>query len=293
MRTAIFVSSPARFGGFHGGRADAPKPDRSDGLRHRGQAPVPDGGVRRRRRDPGQVRQAGAIVAHCKEMTGIYASYKKAWADQAKKFIADLRPADLPKTVVYPFGGGDLRVGARRVSRRDRDHDDLARGRRRRAHDRHDHEGASSPATLDEIGNDIRRLYRSAHSTTKSLQQASHSTVPGTIMFALAGARRARHGAGVAPLLRPRARRQAHVPDERGARSARRRVRGAAKRGKTPPKNYTHYWYEQDSAFANVEIDVSPARRRDRARCAPIATSSRTSTIRTWRRTTACSSTSR
>src|SRR4051794_27401115 len=49
-----------------------------------------------------------AITAHCKEMAGIYTSYRKAWADAAQAFIAGLRPRDLPKTVVYPFGGGDL-----------------------------------------------------------------------------------------------------------------------------------------------------------------------------------------
>src|SRR5205807_3769609 len=48
------------------------------------------------------------IDAHCKEMADIYASYKKAWATPAEKFIADLRPSNLPSTVVYPFGGGDL-----------------------------------------------------------------------------------------------------------------------------------------------------------------------------------------
>ena len=32
----------------------------------------------------------------------------------------------------------------------------------------------------------------------------------------------------------------------------------AAKRGETPPKKITHYWYEQDSAFANVEIQFRP-----------------------------------
>src|SRR5205823_3656090 len=48
------------------------------------------------------------IDAHCKEMAAVYTSYRKAWADEVQKFIADLRPKDLPSTVVYPFGGGDL-----------------------------------------------------------------------------------------------------------------------------------------------------------------------------------------
>src|SRR5688572_20329869 len=49
---------------------------------------------------------AKAIERHCKEMTDLYASYHRAWADQASKFISALRPANTPKTIVYPFGGG-------------------------------------------------------------------------------------------------------------------------------------------------------------------------------------------
>ncbi len=51
---------------------------------------------------------AKTVDRHCKEMSDTYAAYHKAWADPARKFIGDLRPADAPKTVVYPFGGGDL-----------------------------------------------------------------------------------------------------------------------------------------------------------------------------------------
>src|SRR2546430_2346675 len=48
------------------------------------------------------------IDAHCQEMKEVYTSYKKAWADGVETFVAKLRPSDLPSTVVYPFGGGDL-----------------------------------------------------------------------------------------------------------------------------------------------------------------------------------------
>src|SRR5215510_4568365 len=51
---------------------------------------------------------ARSIAAHCKDMTQIYASYRKAWIDEAQGFIARLRPRDLPRVAVYPFGGGDL-----------------------------------------------------------------------------------------------------------------------------------------------------------------------------------------
>jgi len=110
---------------------------------------------------------------------------------------------------------------------------------------------------VDRIGNEIHRLYYAAHSTTKSLQAASHSELPGTIMFALAGL--AVHG------MEPVALRYFDIEpdgslsylsnaqlDERAAEFT------AKKLGTAPPKKITHYWYEQVSAFANVEIQFRP-----------------------------------
>ena len=196
------------------------------------------------------------IDAHCKELAAVYASYKKAWADEAQAFIAELRPKDLPTTVVYPFGGGDLSsalavypdatelttisleaAGDIRVI------DSIARNKL--AND------------LDEITMDIRRLYRAAHSTTKSLQAASHSTLPGTIMMALAGL--AVHGMEPVALryfdIEPDGSLRYLTNDELESRAA---EFAAQKRGTKAPKKITHYWYEQDSAFANVEIQYHP-----------------------------------
>lgn len=51
---------------------------------------------------------ARVVEAHCKEMQRRYGRYRATWVDQAMPFIAQLKPAGLPTTVVYPFGGGDL-----------------------------------------------------------------------------------------------------------------------------------------------------------------------------------------
>ena len=45
---------------------------------------------------------------HCRMLENAYGEYKREWVDVAGPFIAKLRPANLPTTVVYPFGGGDL-----------------------------------------------------------------------------------------------------------------------------------------------------------------------------------------
>jgi hypothetical protein len=194
------------------------------------------------------------IDAHCKEMKEVYASYRKAWADEAQAFIAKLRPADLPPTVVYPFGGGDLSSAlavfpdAKEVTTISleaagdiRAIDTIPKGKL--AND------------LDEITFDIRRLYKAAHSTTKSLQAASHSTLPGTIMMALAGL--AVHDMEPVSLryfdFEPDGKIRYLSQEELEQRAAE-----LAAHKKDPPKKLPHFWYEQDSAYANVEITFRP-----------------------------------
>jgi hypothetical protein len=197
-----------------------------------------------------------AITAHCKDMAAIYASYKRSWADEAERFIATLRPKDLPRSLVYPFGGGDLSSALAVYP----DATELTTVSLEAAGDVRAIDTIKS-AKLDEeverIGNDIRRLYYAAHSTTKSLQAASHAELPGTIMFALAGL--AVHD------MEPVALRYFDIePDGSltyltAAQLEERAAEFVAKKlGTSPPKKITHYWYEQVSAFANVEIQFRP-----------------------------------
>ncbi len=51
---------------------------------------------------------AKVIEAHCTEMKRRYEYIAKHYVEKARAFFATKLPADLPKTVVYPFGGGDL-----------------------------------------------------------------------------------------------------------------------------------------------------------------------------------------
>ncbi len=117
---------------------------------------------------------------------------------------------------------------------------------------------------LATIGADIRRLYRAAHSTTKSLQAAARSQLPGTLMFALAGL--AVHGMEPVALryfeLQPAGTLRYLTGEELDARAA---ALATARRQKTKAPRV---WVEQDSAFANVEIQFRP---RDDAQ-APIRT---------------------
>ena len=196
------------------------------------------------------------IDAHCKEMASVFSSYRKEWADQAQRFITDLRPRDLPTTVVYPFGGGDLSSALAVFP----DAVELTTISLEAAGDIRaiDSIKKSQLATdLDSISLDIRRLYRSAHSTTKSLQAASHSTLPGTIMMALAGLR--------VHDMEPISLHYFDIETDGSIRyltaeelDMRATELAAKKLDSKAPKKITHFWYEQTSAFANVEIQYRP-----------------------------------
>jgi len=51
---------------------------------------------------------AATVDKHCAEQTKRYESFKKKYIVPAQAFFATVRPATIPSTVVYPFGGGDL-----------------------------------------------------------------------------------------------------------------------------------------------------------------------------------------
>lgn len=51
---------------------------------------------------------AAIVTAHCKKLRAIQEAYKKDWVTVAREFFAAHVPATIPRTVVYPFAGGDL-----------------------------------------------------------------------------------------------------------------------------------------------------------------------------------------
>ena len=58
--------------------------------------------------DPVDAELAKVVADHCKKLGKMVAGFRKRYGDPATAFFAKVRPAGLPTTVVYPFGGGDL-----------------------------------------------------------------------------------------------------------------------------------------------------------------------------------------
>ncbi len=57
---------------------------------------------------PPEKIKAQIVTAHCKKVRAAQDEYKKSWIAVAKAFFATNVPPGIPKTVVYPFAGGDL-----------------------------------------------------------------------------------------------------------------------------------------------------------------------------------------
>lgn len=125
------------------------------------------------------------VDSHCKELAASYAEYKRSWMDVAMPFIAKLRPAGLPETVVYPFGGGDL-VSALATYPDVKELTTISL------------EPAADPRGIDGIKtNDLIRalyairahlgkLFLKAHSRTDNLDLESKGALPGEIVFSMA-----------------------------------------------------------------------------------------------------------
>jgi hypothetical protein len=128
---------------------------------------------------------ASVVARHCDELSKAYADYRKAWVDVAEPFLAALRPKDLPRTVVYPFGGGDLVSAlatfpdASEITTISLEPAGDIRPIDRLAPDFLAHELAVHRSHLE-------RLFEKAHSRTDNLEKESKTEIPGEILFALA-----------------------------------------------------------------------------------------------------------
>ncbi len=128
---------------------------------------------------------AAVVSRHCDELRRAYDDYRKSWVDQAEPFIASLRPKDLPRVVVYPFGGGDLASAlatfpdATEVTTISLEPAGDVRPVDRLPRDLLAHE-------LKVHRSHLERLFEKAHSRTDNLEKESKTELPGEIVFDLA-----------------------------------------------------------------------------------------------------------
>lgn len=128
---------------------------------------------------------ASLIEAHCKELLAAYAEYKRSWVDVASPFIAKLRPAGLPDTVVYPFGGGDL-VSALATFPDAREITTISLEPAADPRGMVGINAVQMTRALRDIRAHLGKLFLKAHSRTDNLGRESQSVIPGEIAFSMA-----------------------------------------------------------------------------------------------------------
>jgi hypothetical protein len=128
---------------------------------------------------------AAVVSRHCDELGRAYDDYRRGWVDVAKPFLAALRPKDLPRVAVYPFGGGDL-VSALATFP---DVTELTTISLEPAGDVRPIDGLAPDFLAHELAvhrSHLERLFEKAHSRTDNLEREAKTALPGEILFALA-----------------------------------------------------------------------------------------------------------
>jgi hypothetical protein len=126
--------------------------------------------------------EAATVEEHCTDLRAHYTQYKTGWIDVATPFIAALRPKDLPKTIVYPFGGGDLMSALATFP----ELNEITTISLEAAGDVRKIETLSPKQLKAELSKNrlyLGKLFEKAHSRTINLKLESKSTLPGGIVF--------------------------------------------------------------------------------------------------------------
>jgi len=125
------------------------------------------------------------VDRHCQLLASLEAKWRQTWLAQAQPFFAAVVPRDIPPTVVYPFGGGDL-LTALVVYPNATEITTLSlepAGDPRSIN-------ALAPGDLDPMLSDVRdkvnHLLHYGHSKTTDMGKLAKSKLPGDLTYALA-----------------------------------------------------------------------------------------------------------
>ena len=125
------------------------------------------------------------VDTHCTMLTSAFAEYRKEWLDVAGPFIAKLRPAGLPASVVYPFGGGDLVSAlATYPDATELTTLSLEIAGDIRAIDKADNKRLANELT--QLRDHLGKLFLKAHSRTINLDIETRGAIPGEVAYSMA-----------------------------------------------------------------------------------------------------------
>jgi hypothetical protein len=127
---------------------------------------------------------AKVLAAHCRQMALLERWWRKRWLARAQPFLEKVVPADVPETLVYPFGGGDLLTALVTFPRAK----EITTLSLEPAGDVRAIE-TIDPVDLDDVLTDVRQmtsnLFAVAHSKTSVMRQMSKAKLPGEVALTL------------------------------------------------------------------------------------------------------------
>jgi hypothetical protein len=127
---------------------------------------------------------ASIVDKHCEAFVPLIDGYRTRYLERAGQFLATLQPPDLPTTVVYPFGGGDLLSALTtyphltEVTTLSLEH----AGDPRRVESG---DAASLEDSLEQLRESIRGLLTQSDSTSDNLMDVQRGQLPGQLAFFL------------------------------------------------------------------------------------------------------------
>lgn len=126
-----------------------------------------------------------AVEKHCAALKANYAEYKTEWLDVAGPFIAKIRPAGIPTTVVYPFGGGDL-VSALATYPDGTEFTTISLEIAGDIRNVSKADAARISRELPKLRDHLGKLFLKAHSRTDNLGIETQVAIPGEVAFSMA-----------------------------------------------------------------------------------------------------------
>lgn len=121
---------------------------------------------------------------HCTQLRVLLDRWQARWVARAQPMLSSLRPADLPREVVYPFGGGDLFTAmvtfpdAERITTLSLEPAGDPRGIANA-------DAQALSQDLETFRVDLRKLFAVSHSKTDNLRSLGAGSLPQQLAFAL------------------------------------------------------------------------------------------------------------
>lgn len=134
--------------------------------------------------DPVPAGLEAVVESHCRALRPLMEQYRKRYVERASAFLKAIQPRELPRTIVYPFGGGDLLSALTTYP----DLEEVTTLSLEHAGDprRIDH---ADPKSLEEnlarLRKGISGLLSLSDSTSENLMQLQRGEIPGQVAFFL------------------------------------------------------------------------------------------------------------